>query len=74
MNTSLRARIKKLEHPIHSPCFRLADRLRKARSEPRDETPIPDRIAKLEAAGDPLSLRLARAWTRALEYRQEQQR
>lgn len=67
MSNSISARVKKLENPFHNPFFRLADRLRKARLAPRDETPIADRIANYEAAGDRLSLRLARALTRVME-------
>lgn len=63
---NIRGRLAKLEHPIHSPYVGLADRLRKARLSRRDETPIPEQIAKFEAAGDRISLRLARALTRAM--------
>ncbi len=64
---SIRARLAKLEHPITSACFQLASRLRIAKLNQKDAPPAAETISKLEAAGDRLSLRLARALTRTLE-------
>ena len=64
---SIRARLAKLEHPITSPCFQLASRQRIAKLNPKDASPVAETIAQLEAAGDRLSLRLARALTRTLK-------
>ena len=62
---NIRARLERLEHPIfNNPCFRLAERLRLAKACPVEYRDPVEVIAKLELAGDKLSLRIARALQR----------
>ena len=62
---NLRARLDRLEAPIFNiRCFRLAERLRLAKARPVEYRDPVEVIAKLELAGDQLSLRIARALQR----------